>query len=259
MFRLLKKEDFVKSQFREKKPKNTQNGISLIELLVAAAILLVLLVALFRNLAGDRNKAEDAQRKKDLKVLQRSYEEYYNDHQYYPIEGILEYCGGDQLQPYLREIPCDPSGDPYLYIAYPGSGDTTQGYRILSKLGNKSDPVIDQLGCRLGCGLPEDSELDPSAYVYGVASGVALVDPDGLFGEEGDSDPTGTSTPTSSPSPTSSGDGSVDPSECQGRNCYCCAGAFSDCNIWNPGDNCNMGPYLSVGACYADTPCSDQY
>jgi hypothetical protein len=107
-------------------------------------------------------------------------------------------------------------------------------------LNDKSDPVIEKLGCQNGCGIPSDnSEFSNSSnYVYGISEGVPLV-------LDGDS--------INVPVPT------VDPLYCDTHLCYCCANSAytsdQDCNSWVEGNNCDMGPYTNISDCYADTPC----
>lgn len=230
-----------------------QKGLTLIEILVVVAILLLVLIAVFRVFRVDVNRGRDAERKSDLRDIKLAFEDYYNDHGAYPPEAYLANCDGDALRPYLRLVPCDPNtGEPYLYIPYPGGGDNSGGYRVLSILTDHSDPIIAQLGCENGCGLDEDhpqfgESLD---YVYGIAEGVPLV-------LEGATLPTPTpsATPTASPTP-------LDPSYCDTHLCYCCANSAytsdQDCNIWVQGNNCDMGPYTSISTCYSSTPCAPQ-
>jgi hypothetical protein len=135
------------------------------------------MIALFMVYKNQINRARDAERKSDLKEIKIAFEDYYNDHQTYPPVEYLIDCDGDLLQPYLRVVPCDPTtGEPYLYIPFPGDGDNSGGYRVLSVLSDLSDPIIEKLGCEGGCGIPEDNpKFESSAnYVYGIAEGVAL-------------------------------------------------------------------------------------
>lgn len=229
-----------------------QKGITLIEILVVVALLMLVLIAIFRVFRVDVNRANDAKRKSDLHDLKLAFEDYYNDRGSYPPEDYLADCGGPSLQPYLREVPCDPNtGRPYLYMPHPGSGDNTRGYRILSILTDKSDPIIEKLGCLNGCGIPEgNAEYGNSInYVYGIAEGVPLV----LEGYSATPTPS-SNTPT--PSPT------VNPDYCETNTCYCCANSAyvsnQDCNTWVPGNNCDMGPFTDINSCYDSTPCSSQ-
>lgn len=219
------------------KPTNhRQSGLTLIEILVVVAILLLLLVALFRLLSSGTNRARDAQRKSDLNDIKLAFEDYYNDHQRYPSQDSLSDCNSDTLQPYLKSVPCDPvTGEPYLYFVSSGNNS----YRVLSILEDQSDPIIEKLGCIGGCGgIPESNPKydERDKYVYVVGEGEALV-------------PGVTAVPT------------AEPSYCETHACYCCSkSAYTtpqDCNVWaaSGGNNCDMGPYLLISDCYGNTPC----
>jgi len=231
-----------------------QKGLTLIEILIVVALLMLVLVAIFKVFNVDINRAKDAQRKSDLRDIKLAFEDYYNDHGTYPPEEYLADCGGESLKPYLKVVPCDPvTGEPYLYMPSPGDGDNSGGYRVLSILDDLSDPIIQKLGCQNGCGIPEGNpQFDSSFhYVYGVAEGVPLV-------LEGATLPTSTPTPSETVTPVPT----VDPNYCYSNLCYCCANsAFTtdqDCNIWVPGNNCDMGPYETASQCYSQTPCVAQ-
>lgn len=219
-----------------------QRGLTLIEILVVIAILLLLLVALFKVFGGQIGRARDAQRKTDLKNIKLAFEDYYNDHQTYPPEEYLNDCHGDSLQPYLKKVPCDPiTGEPYVYIPYPGGGNNNGGYRVLSILDDLTDPIIEEIGCTGGCGgIPESHPKYPESakYVYLIAEGVGM-------GSGAVAIPT------------------VEPSYCETHACYCCAySAYTssqNCNLWagdgGSGNTCGMGPYQLLASCYSETPC----
>lgn len=231
-----------------------QKGLTLIEILIVIALLMLILLAMFKVFNVDINRAKDAQRKSDLRDIKLAFEDYYNDNQAYPPEEFLEDCDGPSLMPYLKKVPCDPvTGNPYLYIPFPGNGDNSQGYRVLSFLDDPSDPIVEKLGCQNGCGIPESNpEYGNSlSYKYGIAEGVALV-------LEGATFPTNTPGPSGTPTsvPTAV------PEYCDTHLCYCCANsAYSteqDCNVWVQGNNCDMGPYTTSTQCYNETPCMPQ-
>lgn len=231
-----------------------QKGLTLIEILIVVALLMLILMAIFKVFNVDINRTKDAQRKSDLRDIKLAFEDYYNDHQTYPPESFLADCEGDSLMPYLKKVPCDPvTGEPYLYIPYPGNGNNSQGYRVLSILEDRSDPIVAQLGCQNGCGLPEDNPRfgNSFSYVYGIAEGVALVLEGAVF-------PTNTPTPSTTVTPIPT----ANPEYCDTHLCYCCASSAytssQDCNIWVQGNNCDMGPYTTISQCYNETPCAKQ-
>ena len=69
MFNIVKNSAKVQWQMPSKPEKKTQMGISVIEVLIVVAIMLLLMVALYRTLGNDVNKARDTDRKKDLKEI----------------------------------------------------------------------------------------------------------------------------------------------------------------------------------------------
>lgn len=157
--------------------KNTyRKGVTLIEIILVVAIIGVFVVLLLGLIWGQVSKGRDARRKSDLESIKVAFEEYYNDNGCYPPEGILDNCGGAELQPYLKEIPCDPSDEqPYQYV--PSETNICSGYRVFAQLENETDPVVGELGCTGGCG----SGLDAS-YNYGIAVGLPLSDGDVVEG-----------------------------------------------------------------------------
>ncbi len=224
-----------------------QKAFSLIEVMVIVAILAIVIMVAFRQFGGDLGKARDAQRKEDLKQLKLAFENYYNDRGSYPPVDYLSDCGGPSLQPYLKEVPCDPvTGDPYLYLPDMMSGESVHAYRILSFLSNVQDPIVAQLGCQSGCGIPEDHPSYPDGikYVYGVAEGVPLVLADYVPFMPGNED--------GLPS-----DPDLDCSPGSGTTCYCCGGVGHGCNVYNgPAyGSCFAGPFTSLMSCYTNTVC----
>jgi len=183
------------------KPKSS-SGFTLIEMVVALAVLILLIMTLMGSWRNQINKARDAQRKEDLTRLRTAMEEYYNDHECYPNADILELCQSDSLDPYLNKIPCDPTTKlPYCYI--PEEDDCPQSFRLLAHLQNQTDPDTTKLGCYESdpfCGW-EDNCADPGSYYtgfnYGVStSNITVANPD-----LPSPTPTPIASPTTSPSP----------------------------------------------------------
>ncbi len=163
-------------------------GFTLTEVLIVLALLAVLAILLLWNFQSKQGQARDARRKTDLDRIKVAFEEYYNDHNCYPPSDILNNCNGQELQPYLDRIPCDPvTKDPYVYM--PLEPNECKGYRVLAHLENDSDPAIGQAGCDTSCGCGFGSDLQ-----FGVSSGVTLTQ----------SQCTPITPQTSSPSPASS-------------------------------------------------------
>ena len=61
-----------------------RNGFTLVELLVAIAIMATLMGILLPNLLGARERASDSQKIQNLTAIKNALRLYYNDHQSYP-------------------------------------------------------------------------------------------------------------------------------------------------------------------------------
>ncbi len=149
-----------------------QKGLSVIEVLVVVALIVVLIAAGWFSYQRQLSKARDAQRKDDLDRLSKAFGDYYNDHEAYPPPEFLLDCGQDSLAPYLKEMPCDPrTRESYVYFSV--SGDTSRGYKLLTKLENDDDASIERIGCNQaeGCGWENHPE-----YNYGIAMGSGMLD-----------------------------------------------------------------------------------
>jgi general secretion pathway protein G len=99
----------------------------MIELLIVIAIIASLAVIFLLMARTQISRARDADRKADLNRIKIAFEDYYNDNGCYPPATILDNCGGPELRPYLDKVPCDPDGNPYLYL--PVEGAECSGYR----------------------------------------------------------------------------------------------------------------------------------
>jgi prepilin-type N-terminal cleavage/methylation domain-containing protein len=157
-----------------------KNGFTLIELLIVIAILALLIIMGMMAWRAQVNKARDAQRKADLQRLRVAFEDYYSDNECYPVNDILETCLGDQLDPYLNKVPCDPTTrQPYCYVTDEDNPDCFQSFRILSSLDFDSDPIIAELGCDTEAGCGYDDICAQNGLNYGVSSGnIFLANPD---------------------------------------------------------------------------------
>lgn len=145
----------------------SKKGFTLMEILIVVAIVALIgtLVIVFLNPLAQLEKAYDTKRKKDLNLLRKAIEEWYNDKGCYPkpseicyipppAENVCEdtlgiskiisqmcyICGNEEdspsFSPYLGKLPCDPLHPKYKYVyeveAHPEeedvcgfSGDTT--------------------------------------------------------------------------------------------------------------------------------------
>jgi general secretion pathway protein G len=123
-----------------------KKGFTLIELLVVIAIIGMLSALLVPNFMGARERARDAQRKSDLKQIQKALEMYRQDQNppLYPTAagnrfGTTSTCGssfnsGSTI--YMNKIPCDPLGPtPYYY----SPNNTNLTFQLCACLENKAD------------------------------------------------------------------------------------------------------------------------
>jgi len=119
-----------------------KKGFTLIELLVVIAIIGMLSALLVPNFMGARERARDAQRKSDLKQIQKTLEMYRQDQTLYPTatSGRFGTCGSSSFSSgstvYMNKIPCDPLGPtPYYYS--PNNNNLT--FQLCACLENKAD------------------------------------------------------------------------------------------------------------------------
>lgn len=139
-----------------------KRGFTLIEVLVAIAIVSTITASSYIYIPLLFDRAYDARRKDDLHKLKTSLDIYFDFAGQYPEE--LPGCGKPLMyktQNILNSVPCDPTlKTPYYYQILKGD---LQSFRIYTNLSNKKDFSISDVGCLGGCG-PE------CFYNYGVSS-----------------------------------------------------------------------------------------
>ncbi len=122
-----------------------KKSFTLIELLVVIAIIGVLSALLLPNYMSARERSRDAQRKSDLKQIQKALEMYRQDKspQAFPTAAPSNRFGacGQSFSNgtiiYLNQIPCDPlNTTPYYYLP----NNTNLTYELCSCLENVGDP-----------------------------------------------------------------------------------------------------------------------
>lgn len=231
------------------KHQNSRRAFTLIEVLIVVTIIALLLVVFAQNILQHLEKSRDAERKTDLQEIKMAFENYYDNNGQYPDStSVLDSCG-DSFEDYLKEIPCDPlDGTPYIYDPYPDGS----AYRLLSRLENTDDPVIDQLACggSLGCGY-----VNQPQYNYGTSQGRRVSD----YETNTDGNPS-TPVPTGSPS----GTPVPSPDVCEGQpmiqflceednnppTCQACGD--SGCAV----GNLQSGPYRCLQECIQESVCN---
>ncbi|MBI2011563.1 type II secretion system protein [Candidatus Daviesbacteria bacterium] len=104
------------------KEKMQSRGFTLVELLVAIAIIAMVFGIVITSATGIRKSARDTQRHADLKSIQSALQQYYADQNYFPLSPLPS--PGNALKnpvgtiTYLQSIPKDPqSGDSYGYTS----------------------------------------------------------------------------------------------------------------------------------------------
>lgn len=146
----------------------SKKGFTIFELLVVMGVVGVLILFVALLAPAQIKKARDAHRKADFQRIKIALYDYYFDYDCFPEE--LPECGenfGGDGEGYLNNFPCDLDGEPYVYaITKKGGGKCSQWFRLFTNLENTTDPIIDKIHCRQGCG-PSKNKCD---YNYGVAS-----------------------------------------------------------------------------------------
>ena len=105
----------------------SEEGFSLVELMVVLVIIGLLATIVIINVMPAADRAAMTKARADIATLEQGIEMYRLDNLNYPSaqEGLQALVAGR----YIRRLPNDPWGDPYLY-AVPGEGD--RPFRIQS-------------------------------------------------------------------------------------------------------------------------------
>ncbi len=155
-------------------------AFTLIEILVVVTIIALLLILGFWAATKQISKSRDARRKADINRIQVAVEEYEKDHNCYPPPNLVVCVPGTGLQPYLKQIPCDPrTGASYLYD-YDPSTACSKWYRIYARLENTSDPdYTASIGPDSTYSYVQSSPNAPEAYFftsyyYGCKAGLCV-------------------------------------------------------------------------------------
>jgi type II secretion system protein G len=152
----------------------SQQGFTLVELLVVIFIIGVLASLLVTNFVGIRGRASDTSKKNDLQQLKTALRLYYNDYQQFPVgnAGVILGCGETAAQPcsagsefragagatlYMKELPSD-------FAYYSSGGDS---FVAVTLLDNLSDEALQssQESCDLEARPYFSGEVTPNMYV----------------------------------------------------------------------------------------------
>lgn len=151
---------------RRGKNKFYLSGFSLLELIIAMAIIAIVSGALWGNFFTSIIKGRDARRKQDLSLTAKSLEIYYNDMRSYPNETQFPAWGSPLSNPgnssvvYMQKLPQDPASPGYTYC-YSSDASGTY-YKIYAHLENQEDSqIIPTIACPAG---------GTTYYNYGVSS-----------------------------------------------------------------------------------------
>lgn len=124
------------------KYRKNGEGFTLIEILVAIAIIGVVFGIIISSAAAIQRSGRNAQRKADLRTIQTALQQYYADHQYFPSTLGSSIQNADGTKKYLKSVPNDPRGGSYSYsprknhsaaaasCTTPGPDPTCQYYKL---------------------------------------------------------------------------------------------------------------------------------
>lgn len=149
-----------------KKNKFYISGFSLLELIIAMAIIAIVSGALWGNFFTSIIKGRDARRKQDLALTGKSLELFYNDMRAYPNETQFPAWGSTLANPnnstvvYMQKLPQDPASPGYAYCYMSDAAGSY--YKIFAHMENSQDPqIIPTEACPQG---------GSTYYNYGVSS-----------------------------------------------------------------------------------------
>ena len=125
-------------------------AFTLIELLIAMAILGILATVGLVSFRTAQMRGRDAERKSDLKQISNALELYYSDYRRYPVSASFPW--GAEFKDvkgttYMKKVPQDPGAGSYVYDV----STSNNKYRLFAHLENTEDKNI-ITGLTVPCG-----------------------------------------------------------------------------------------------------------
>jgi len=138
------------NKFCFKKKVFSDNGFSLLELMIVIALMALLVVGGYSAYIASLKRGRDVRRKQDMKVIQNAFEQYYTEYSFYPKTAVVA------VGTMLGGLPLDPkTSDSYVYTY---SYDASDGfsYCVCSLLENSGEgnASTDAVSCTFSS--PED-------------------------------------------------------------------------------------------------------
>jgi prepilin-type N-terminal cleavage/methylation domain-containing protein len=128
-------------------------GYTLVELIIVIAILAIMIImsVMILNPVSILGRGHDTIRKKDLKTIKTSFEEYFSDKGNYPTNLVIPgqinvgtlmdplNCGTTVFSPWLKTWPCDPvTKKPYI-ISVQNDSTLPTWFKVFTKLERTDD------------------------------------------------------------------------------------------------------------------------
>lgn len=151
--------------------RKNNKAFTLVELIIVVSILAFIAIIAIAYFRGQLFKGNDARKKADINRIQVAVEEYEKDHNCYPLPYVVQCNPGTGLQPYLEEIPCDPTTKGSYAYEYEDSS-CPSWYRIYALLDNVNDTqVIEDIGPESAYNYYQASPNAPDIETSGTTGG----------------------------------------------------------------------------------------
>lgn len=134
--------------------RNTAAGFSLIEVMVVVVILSILAALVVPKIMSRPDEARKVKARQDVMAIQSALDLYKLDNGFYPsteqgLEALLTKPNSEPMpldwKSYLKNLPKDPWGRPYLYLNPGQHGETdvySEGPRHGNSTENSNDDII---------------------------------------------------------------------------------------------------------------------